>query len=125
MDPCFLTGLCWSYGLPAAGKCLIVYFVLTLSSSVYSSSYKSISYNHFSSNQVVILQKFWERLVLEFSYSSAYKQALGLGHCMHLSRVKFSKAILCPHILVSDCNVSYLSVCDLGSVDYFSLVEFR
>lgn len=44
---------------------------------------------------------------------------------MHLPRVKLSKAILCPHIPVSDYNVSYLSVCDLGSVDYFSLVEFR
>lgn len=77
-----------------------------------------MSYNHFSSNQVVMLQKCLERLVLEFSYSSAHKQALGLGQCMHLSRVKFAKAILCPHIPVFDYNVSYLSVCDLGSVDY-------
>ena len=52
-------------------------------------------------------------------FNSSHKQALGFGHCMHLPRVKLSKAILCPHIPVSDCNVSYLSVCDLGSVDYF------
>lgn len=71
VDPHLLTDVCCSYGWPVVGLFLIIYLVLTLSSSTYSFSYKSVSYNNFSSNKVVMWKRSLEGLVLEFPYCLA------------------------------------------------------